>query len=89
VVSRFWNPLGPIPSDPPGGFRLLKVDPNDTAKASVIRWENSPDISRCLTDGSSVGDSRKRQLVVDAGIVDAERCRKEAVADYFMGGAFT
>jgi len=55
----------------------------------VIRWENSPDISRCLTDGSSVGDSRKRQLVVDAGIVDAERCRKEAVADYFMGGAFT
>src|ERR1700737_1682663 len=53
VVSKFWNPLAPIPVGPPGAFRLVKVDPNDTANASVIRLENSPEISRCLTEGSS------------------------------------
>src|SRR5712671_3780194 len=40
-------------SGPPGGRKLLWVDPNDTANASVIRLENSADISRCLKEGSS------------------------------------
>src|ERR1700676_1621203 len=53
VVSKFWNLLAPIPVGPPGGLKLEKVDPNDTANASVIRLENSPEISRCLNDGSS------------------------------------
>jgi hypothetical protein len=43
-----------------------------------------------LPDGRKVAgveavNGRKRQLVVDAGIVDGERCRKEAVADDFVG----
>ena len=62
---------------------------NETAKSSVIRLENSPDISSCFTDGSSpvleTGDGRQRQFVVDAGIVDGERRRKEAVADDLVG----
>src|SRR5258705_3154865 len=40
-------------SGPPGGRKLLWVDPNDTANASVMRLENSADISRCLKEGSS------------------------------------
>src|SRR5437667_8271692 len=36
-----------------------------------------------------IGDGRKRQFVVDAGIVDPERCRKEAVADDFVGDALS
>ena len=35
-----------------------------------------------------VVDGWKRQLVVDAGIVDSERGRKEAIADDLVGGAF-
>ena len=39
--------------------------------------------------GLEAVDGRKRQFVVDAGIVDAERGRKEAIADDFVGGALT
>ena len=38
---------------PPGGLKWLWVTPKDTAKASVIRLENSVEISRCLNEGSS------------------------------------
>src|SRR5258708_15967059 len=53
VVSRFWNPFAPIPIGPPGALRWLWVAPNETANASVIRLENSAEISRCLKEGSS------------------------------------
>src|ERR1700716_1223456 len=39
--------------------------------------------------GLEAVNSGKRQLVVDAGIIDAERCRKEAIADDFVGEAST
>ena len=42
---------------------------------------------RRIVAGLETGDGRKRQLVVDAGIVDPERCRKEAIADDFVRNA--
>ena len=32
----------------------LQVEPNETPKSSVIRFEYSPETSRCFTDGSSL-----------------------------------
>src|ERR1700694_724503 len=34
-------------------------------------------------------DGRQRHLIIDAGIIDTKRCRKEAIADDFVGEAFT
>ena len=42
-----------------------------------------------IVAGLEIGDGRKGQFIVDAGIVDAERRGKEAVADDFVGDAFT
>ena len=38
--------------------------------------------------GLETVDGRQRHLIVDAGIVNAERDRKHAIADDFVGGAF-
>ena len=42
-----------------------------------------------IVSGLDTRDGRKREFVVDAGIVNAERGRKEAVADDFVGDAST
>src|SRR6478672_6853283 len=42
---------------------------------------------RRIVAGLETGDGRKRQLVVDTGVVDSKRCRKKAVADDFVGEA--
>ena len=39
--------------------------------------------------GPETVDGWNGQFVIDAGIVDPERGRKKAVADDFVGGAFT
>src|SRR5689334_18060819 len=39
--------------------------------------------------GLEIVDRWKRQLVIDAGIVDGERGREEAIADDFVGCALT
>jgi hypothetical protein len=52
-----------------------------------MRLENSVDISRRNVAGLEAVDGRKRQFIVDAGIVDAEGCREEAIADDFVGDA--
>src|SRR5215470_2667471 len=52
VVSRFWNPLAPVPVGPPGAKRCVQVGPTEIAKASVMRFEYSPEISSSLTGGS-------------------------------------
>src|SRR5215470_18008266 len=53
VVSRFWNPLAPVPVGPPGAKRCVQVGPTEIAKASVMRFEYSPEKSSSLTGGSS------------------------------------
>src|SRR5215470_15109512 len=50
VVSRFWNPLA---LGPPGGLRWVQVDPMETPKFSVMRFENSAEMSISRADGSS------------------------------------
>src|SRR5450631_3597971 len=42
---------------------------------------------RWIVAGLEAGDSRKRQLIVDAGIIDRKCGRKEAIADDFVGDA--
>src|ERR1700674_388058 len=37
----------------PGGLMRLQVEPTESAKVSVIRLENSPDMSSCLAERSS------------------------------------
>ena len=41
---------------------------------------------RRVVAGLEIGDRREGKLVVHTGVVDAERGRKEAVADNFVGG---
>ena len=42
-----------------------------------------------IVAGLEGGDRRDRKLVVDAGIIDPEGGRKKAVANDFVGSAFT
>ncbi len=44
---------------------------------------------RGIVAGLETGHGGKGQFVVDAGIIDAKRGREEAVADNFVGKAFT
>ncbi len=40
-----------------------------------------------IVAGLEIRDRRKRQFIVDSGILDPERCGKEAVTDDFVGDA--
>src|SRR5258707_1960561 len=42
-----------------------------------------------IVAGAEIGHGRKRQLIVDAGIVDAKGCREKAVTDDFVGDALS
>src|SRR5258708_38616427 len=50
LVSRFWKPLT---FGPPGGLRWVQAEPKETPKVSVIRFENSPEMSVSRAEGSS------------------------------------
>src|SRR5215831_10563834 len=49
----FWKPWAPSMLGPPGAYRRDQVGATAMAKSSVMRLENSPEMSSCLNDGSS------------------------------------